>query len=161
MPRSNLLHCFPASTPREFFILVALPYPYGEIISSAGRRTSHSTCAYTLNAMPDEATESRRKYTTIAMVVLAVLVAVAIGDAYFKTRHTERKALSQRSSLSTMSIQELSRRSKECDESRAAREPGKPDSDYCTAVWREIEARPLQIVEPPAGADGDRGRVIQ
>ena len=28
------------------------------------------------------------------------------------------------------------------------REPGKPDSDYCIAVWREIEARPLQIVDP-------------
>ena len=128
--------------------------------SQAPGRTSHSTCAYTLNAMPDEATQSPRKYT-IAMVVLAVLVAVAIGDAYFKTRRTERRAASQKSSLSTMSIQELSGRSKECDESRTAREPGKRDSDYCTAVWREIEARPLQIVEPPAGANGDQGRVIQ
>jgi hypothetical protein len=97
--------------------------------------------------MPDEATRSPRKYA-IAVVVLAVLVAIAIGDAYFKSRRTERNAASQRSSLSTMSIQELSGRSKECDESRAAREPGKPDSDYCIAVWREIEARPLQIVDP-------------
>jgi hypothetical protein len=97
--------------------------------------------------MPDEATQSSRRYT-IAVVVLAVLVAFAIGDAYFKTRHTERNTLSVKSSLSTMSIQELSARSKECDESRAGRESGKHDSDYCTAVWREIEARPLQIVDP-------------
>jgi len=76
------------------------------------------------------------------------LVAVAIGDAYFKTRRTERNAASQRSTLSTMSIQELSGRSKECDESRPAPESGKRDSDFCTAVWREIEARPLQIVDP-------------
>jgi hypothetical protein len=62
--------------------------------------------------MPDEASQSPRKYA-IAVVVLAVLVAVAIGDAYFKTRRTERNAASQRSSLSTMSIQELSGRSKE------------------------------------------------
>ena len=97
--------------------------------------------------MPDEATQSSRRYT-IAVVVLAVLVAVALGDAYFKTRRTERNTLSVKSSLSTMSIQELSGRSKECDESRAGREPGKHDSDYCAAVWREIEARPLQIVDP-------------
>ena len=109
--------------------------------------TSHSTCAYTLNAMPEEATQSPRNYA-IAVVVLAVLVAVALGDAYFKTRRTERNTASQRSSLSTMSIQELSGRSKECDESRAGREPGTRDSDYCVAVWREIEARPLQIVDP-------------
>jgi hypothetical protein len=107
--------------------------------------------------MPDEATQSPRKYT-IAMVVLALLVAVAIGDAYLKTKRTERNAVSQRSSLSTMSIQELSGRSKECDEARAGREPGKHDSDYCIAVWREIEARPLQIVEPPAGANVDPDR---
>jgi hypothetical protein len=99
--------------------------------------------------MPDEASQSPRKYAiAIAVVVLAVLVAVAIGDAYFKTRRTERNAASQRSSLSTMSIQELSGRSKECDESRAGRAPGRPASDYCIAVWREIEARPLQIVDP-------------
>jgi hypothetical protein len=97
--------------------------------------------------MPDEATQSSRKYT-FAAAVLAVLLAVVIGDAYFKTRRIERNAASQRSSLSTMSIQELSGRSKECDKSRADRESGKPDSDYCTAVWREIEARPLQIVDP-------------
>jgi hypothetical protein len=108
--------------------------------------TSDSS-AYTLGAMPDEATQSSRKYA-IAVVVLAVLVTVAIGDAYFKTRRTERNAASQRSSLSTMSIQELSSRSKECDESRVGRDPGKGDSDYCIAVWREIEARPLQIVDP-------------
>ena len=97
--------------------------------------------------MPDEATQSSRKYA-IAVVVLSVLVTVAIGDAYFKTRRTERNAASQKSSLSTMSIQELSGHSKECDESRAGRKPGKHDSDYCIAVWREIEARPLQIVDP-------------
>jgi hypothetical protein len=97
--------------------------------------------------MPDEATITPRTYT-IAMVVLAVLVAVAIGDAYIKTRRTERNTASQRSSLSTMSIQELSGHSKECDELRVGREPGRRDSDYCIAVWREIEARPLQIVDP-------------
>jgi hypothetical protein len=88
------------------------------------------------------------KYTTIAVVVLAALVAVVIGDGYIKTRRTERKTVALKSTLSTMSIQELSGRSKECDESRAGREPGKHDSDYCVAVWREIEARPLQIVPP-------------
>jgi hypothetical protein len=97
--------------------------------------------------MPDDATQTPRKYT-IAVVVLATLVAVAIGDAYFRTRRTEQKTATLRSALSTMSIQELSGHSKECDESRASREPGKQDSDYCTAVWREIEARPLQIVDP-------------
>jgi hypothetical protein len=114
----------------------------------AGRRTTRPLrLAYTLNDMPDEATQIPRKYT-IAVVVLAVLVAGALADAYFKTRRTERNAASQRSNLSTMSIQELSGRSKECDQLRAGREPGKGDSDYCMAVWREIEARPLQIVDP-------------
>jgi hypothetical protein len=107
--------------------------------------------------MPDDATQNPRKYT-IAVVVLAVLVAVALGDAYFKTRRTEKNAANRRSSLSSMSIQELSRRSKECDESRAAGEAGKGDSDYCNTVWREIEARPLQIVESPESAKGDSGR---
>jgi hypothetical protein len=99
--------------------------------------------------MLDDANQSPRKYA-IAVAVLAVLAAGAIGDAYFKTRRTERNALSERSSLAAMSIQELSARSKECDESRTGRESGK-GAGYCTAVWREIEARPLQIVEPPHG----------
>ena len=94
--------------------------------------------------MPDE-NQSPRKYS-IAVVVVAVLVAAALGDAYFKTRRAEQNTGSVKSSLSTMSIQELSGRSKECDELRAGGESGKHDSDYCIAVWREIEARPLQIV---------------
>jgi hypothetical protein len=88
------------------------------------------------------------KYTTIGMVVLAALVAVVIGDGYIKTRRAEQKTVTLNSALSTMSIQELSGRSKECDESPAGRESGKHDSDYCVAAWREIEARPLQIVPP-------------
>ena len=88
------------------------------------------------------------KYTTIGIVVLAALVAVVIGDGYIKTRRAEQKTVTLNSALSTMSIQELSGRSKECDESPAGRESGRHDSDYCMAVWREIEARPLQIVPP-------------
>lgn len=117
------------------------------VLVSGRGATSDSTCAYTLNTVLDATNQSPRKYI-IAVIVLAVLVAVAIGDAYFKTKRTERNTVTLKSSIATMSIQELSGRSKECDESRAARESGKGDSDYCTAVWREIEARPLQIVDP-------------
>ncbi len=93
--------------------------------------------------------DALRKYTIA--IVSVILMAVAIGSGYVKTKHAEHNKGTLISSLSAMSIQELSARSKQCDESPAARGSGRHDSDYCTAVWREIEARPLQIVESPEG----------
>jgi hypothetical protein len=95
---------------------------------------------------------------TIA-IVSAILMAIAIGGGYIRTRHAEHDTVTLKSSLSTMSIQDLSVRSKQCDESPAGRESGRHDSDYCTAVWREIEARPLQIVESPEGTKGEPGQL--
>ncbi|MGC1522143.1 MAG: hypothetical protein WA803_11440 [Steroidobacteraceae bacterium] len=92
---------------------------------------------------------------TIAIAASAILMAIAIGGGYLKTRHAEHATATLESSLSTMSIQDLSVRSKQCDDSPAGRESGRHDSDYCTAVWREIEARPLQIVESPEGTPGE------
>lgn len=96
---------------------------------------------------------------TMAMVVSAILLAIAIGGGYLKTRHAEHGTATPASGLAAMSIQELSVRSKQCDESPAGRQSGRHDSDYCTAVWREIEARPLQIVASPQDTQGKPGRV--
>ncbi len=51
-----------------------------------------------------------------------------------------------------MSIQELARMSEQCDSERAG-SPGSAtthDAAYCLEVWREIEARPMQAVDPHA-----------
>lgn len=87
---------------------------------------------------------------TIAIVVVAICGAIFLGDGYFRTRRAEQKTAHVRSDLAAMSIQELSVRSKECDDSRAGRDAVNRDSGYCEAVWREMEARPLQIIDAPA-----------
>lgn len=97
---------------------------------------------------------------TIVIVVSAILMAIAIGGGYLKTRHADRNTATLTSNLAAMSIQELSVHSKQCDESAAGRESGRHDSDYCTAVWREIEARPLQIVESPQGTQAEPGNLL-
>jgi hypothetical protein len=86
------------------------------------------------------------KYT-VAVVVLALACAIFIGDGYLKTRRIEQSASTLRTNLSSMSIQELSSRSEECDLPPERRQSVKHDAAYCAEVWREIEARPLQAVE--------------
>ncbi len=157
--RSSLLH-ISASSPRD------LANPGSATITLLRNHLKHrqrigSVCAYTPDTMPGDATPtSATKYTIAAAIAVMAVLAAAIGDGYFKTRHAAQKTLNLRSSLAAMSIQELSAHSKECDESPAGRGPGRHDSDYCAAVWREIEARPLQIVESPDGAKGEPARLI-
>ena len=84
---------------------------------------------------------------TIVAIISVILGAIVIGDGYIKTRRAEQHAVTVTTSLSTMSIQELSQRSEECDQSKGRGQSGKHDAAYCAEVWREIEARPLQAVE--------------
>jgi hypothetical protein len=84
---------------------------------------------------------------TIAAIVSAILCAVVIGDGYLKSRRAKQHAVTVTTSLSTMSIQELSRHSEECDQSQGRGQSTKQDAAYCAEVWREIEARPLEVVE--------------
>ena len=84
---------------------------------------------------------------TIAAIVSMILCAIVIGDGYIKSRRAKQNAVTVSSSLATMSIQELSRRSEECDQSQGRGQPGKHDADFCAQVWREIEARPLEVVD--------------
>jgi hypothetical protein len=86
------------------------------------------------------------KYT-VAVVVLVIVAVIFIGDGYLKTRRAEHSASTRRTSLSSMSIQELSSLSEDCDLPPERRQSVKHDSAYCAEVWREIEARPFQAVE--------------
>jgi hypothetical protein len=84
---------------------------------------------------------------TVAIILSVILGAIVIGDGYVKTRRAEQNAVMVKTGLSAMSIQELSRRSEECDQSLGRGQPVKHDAANCAEVWREIEARPLQAVD--------------
>jgi hypothetical protein len=108
--------------------------------------------------MPGDAQPRSAIRYIIPVALLAILLAIALGDGFIKTRRAERNTATLKSGLAAMSIQELSSQSKACDESPAGRATGNRDSDYCAAVWREIEARPLQIVEPAQDAGAPQAR---
>jgi hypothetical protein len=85
--------------------------------------------------------------TTIAVMVLVFVVAVVLGDGYLKTRRADQHALKLKASVSSLSIQELARRTQECDSSQLLSAPVKHDAAYCAEVMRAIDDRPLEIVD--------------
>lgn len=86
----------------------------------------------------------------VAVVTVAILAAVVIGDGYLRTRRADQKASVLKSAVSAMSIQELARASEECDSAQSPGGTAKQDAAYCAEVYRAIEDQPLQIVEMQA-----------
>jgi hypothetical protein len=84
----------------------------------------------------------------VVTAVGAVLAAVLIGDGYLRTRRASAHAVTLKTAVAAMSIQELARRVGECEPSPGSGAPVKHDAAYCAEVMRAIEQRPLQLVEP-------------
>ena len=99
------------------------------------------------------------KYKVVAVIVLLVLAALAIGDGYLRTRRAERRILTMKSQVSGMSIQQLARAEAECDSAPAARVPPTRgpatwrDGEFCEEVARAIEAEPMHIVNVPGASN--------
>jgi hypothetical protein len=89
------------------------------------------------------------KYTG-AVIVLACLAAIFIGDGLVKTKRAGQKAQSLTATVSALSPQELAARVRDCE---AAGQPGptRPpyDAAYCAEVMRVINNQSLQIVTTP------------
>lgn len=99
------------------------------------------------------------KHRAAAYVVTgvgAVLAAALIGDGYMRTRRASAHALTLKTAVAAMSIQELARRVAECEPSAGSGAPVKHDAAYCALVMRAIERQPLQLVEPSKSTPAPR-----
>ncbi len=86
-------------------------------------------------------------------MVAVILAVVLIGDGYLRTRRATLHAQKVQSAVSSMTIQELARRVRECEPTDgrggpARQAPAKAEAAYCEEVMRRIDAQPLQIVTP-------------
>jgi hypothetical protein len=82
----------------------------------------------------------------------AILAAVAfVGSGYLHTRRAERKADHERAAVHAMTEQELAAAIARCDAVSSGNTPrdaaARRDAAYCEEVAREMDNRPLQIVE--------------
>jgi hypothetical protein len=89
----------------------------------------------------------------IPTICVAVLLAAAVfvGSGYLKGRRADRTAAAQRSSVRSMSQQELAAAVARCDAAPASGQAASRDAAYCEDVAREMDDRPLEIVKrhPP------------
>lgn len=88
----------------------------------------------------------------MAAAAAAILAAVAfVGSGYLHTRRAERKADRERSAVHAMTQQDLAAAIARCDAVPAADAPrdaaARRDAVYCEEVAREMDNRPLEIVE--------------
>lgn len=82
----------------------------------------------------------------------AILAAVAfVGSGYLHTRRAERNADRERAAVHTMTQQELAAAIARCDALPTGDTPrdaaARRDAAYCEEVAREMDNRPLEIVE--------------
>jgi hypothetical protein len=99
-----------------------------------------------------EATDETVKYLASTISAAALLAALAfIGTGYLNTRRSDRKAGELRTAVHSMTQQELAAAIARCDAppQPAGRPTGAPrrDAAYCEDVAREMDDRPLEIVE--------------
>jgi len=88
------------------------------------------------------------KYTG-AVIVLACLAAIFIGDGLVKTKRAGQKARSLTATVSALSPQELAARVRDCEAAgQPSQVPPPYDAAYCAEVMRVIDNRPLQMVTP-------------
>ncbi len=99
------------------------------------------------------------KYLASTISAAALLAAlVFIGNGYLNSRRSDRKAGEVRSAVHAMTQQELAAAIARCDapQEAAGRSAAAPrqDAAYCEDVAREMDDRPLEIVEhkPPVPA---------
>ena len=85
----------------------------------------------------------------VAVIVVVILSAITIADCYLRTRQAHQRQVTLKASVAGMSIQQFARLSAECDSVQSPGAQVTHDTGYCTEVWREIEARPLQAVKVP------------
>ncbi len=100
------------------------------------------------------------KFFVITGATAAILAAVAfVGSGYLHTRRAERKAEGERAAVHAMTQQALAAAVARCDAVPGADTPrssaARRDAAYCEEVAREMDDRPLQIVEhqPPSPLD--------
>jgi hypothetical protein len=95
--------------------------------------------------MPTKAT---MKYTA-AVIVLACLAAIFVGDGWVKTKRAGQKAQSLTATVSALSPQDLAARVRDCEAAGQPSQARPPyDAAYCAEVMRVIDDRPLQMVTP-------------
>jgi hypothetical protein len=88
----------------------------------------------------------------MTVVAAAILAAVGfVGSGYLHTRRAERKADRERATVHAMTQQALAAAIARCDAVRAGNPPrdaaARRDAAYCEEVSREMDNRPLEIVE--------------
>lgn len=87
--------------------------------------------------------------TAAAAALLAALIFV--GSGYVHTRRAERKADRERAAVHVMTQQDLAAAIARCDAVSAGDAPrhavARRDAAYCEEVAREMDDRPLEIVE--------------
>jgi len=82
------------------------------------------------------------KSLVMTVAAAAILAAVAfLGSGYLHTRRAERKADHERAAVHAMTQQDLAAAIARCDAAT------RRDAVYCEEVAREMDNRPLEIVE--------------
>jgi len=82
-----------------------------------------------------------------ATMVLVILSAVVIGDAFLKSRHVEQNTSKLRAAVSALSIQQLAVAVANCDAEHRQGERPAHTAAYCEEVRRRLDTEPLQSVE--------------
>jgi hypothetical protein len=99
------------------------------------------------------------KYLVPALCTAVLLAAATfVGSGYLKGRRADRTAAAQRSSVRSMSQQELAAAVARCDAMPASGQAAPRDAAYCEDVAREMDDRPLEIVKrnPPEAVPAPR-----
>jgi hypothetical protein len=92
------------------------------------------------------------KFLLVTATAAAILAAVAfVGSGYLHTRRAERNADHERAVVHAMTQQDLAAAIARCDAVPAGDIPrdaaARHDAAYCEEVAREMDNRPLEIVE--------------
>jgi hypothetical protein len=82
-----------------------------------------------------------------AVVALAILSAVVIGDGFLKSRHVEQSTSKLRADVAALSVQQLAVSIVDCDARHRQGERRAHDAAYCEEVRRRLDTEPLQGVE--------------
>jgi hypothetical protein len=82
-----------------------------------------------------------------AVVALAILGAVVIGDGLLKSRHVEQSASKLRAAVAALSIQQLAVSIVDCDAQHRQGERRAHEAAFCEEVRRRLDTEPLQSVE--------------
>jgi hypothetical protein len=79
----------------------------------------------------------------VALSVLVVLGALALGGSYLKTSRDRQAALTLRANVSALNLQQLAISRRECDPGQLVTH----SAAYCAEIARALDAMPLQAVD--------------